>query len=118
MTRSHKERLFEYCRRLPGVTEDVKWEKDLVFSVGEKMFAVFMIPEGEPVGFKVDEEFFPMLIQHPGIVPAPYMAKHSWVSVTRLDVLPAEELERLLARSHHLVANKLSKKKRRDLGVE
>jgi predicted DNA-binding protein (MmcQ/YjbR family) len=29
----------ELCRSLPGVTEDVKWENDLIFSVGGKMFA-------------------------------------------------------------------------------
>lgn len=26
------------CQSFPGVTEDVKWEHDLVFSVGLKMF--------------------------------------------------------------------------------
>ena len=28
------------CRTFPGATEDIKWGADLVFSVGEKMFAV------------------------------------------------------------------------------
>ena len=54
--------VLDFCRGLPGATEDVKWEKDLVFSVGAKMFVVFGLPENEPVGFKVD----PVLARSPG----------------------------------------------------
>jgi predicted DNA-binding protein (MmcQ/YjbR family) len=28
------------CKALPSVTEDIKWEHDLVFSIGGKMFCV------------------------------------------------------------------------------
>lgn len=28
------------CKSLPGVTEDIKWGHDLVFSIGGKMFCV------------------------------------------------------------------------------
>lgn len=35
------EPLISFCRNLPKATEDIKWGKDLVFSVGNKMFAVF-----------------------------------------------------------------------------
>ena len=31
--------LVAFCRSLPGATEDIKWEHDLIFSVGGKMFA-------------------------------------------------------------------------------
>ena len=31
------------CLSFPGVTEDLKWEHDLVFSVGKKMFAVLVL---------------------------------------------------------------------------
>lgn len=108
--------LFDFCRNLPGVTEDVKWDNDLVFSVGGKMFAVFGLPDLEPIGFKVDSAVFPVLTQQPGIVPAPYMAKHSWINVTR-DAMPDDALEELLRTSHALVAQKLSKKMRASLGI-
>ncbi len=48
MSGTKKDRLYELCRSLPGVTEDVKWGDNLVFSVAAKMFAVFDVPEGEP----------------------------------------------------------------------
>ena len=107
----------DFCRKLPGVTEDVKWEKDLVFSVGDKMFAVFGLPDLEPIGFKVEPVLFPVLTQRPGIIPAPYMAQHSWINVASADILPRQELEELLRESHALVAQKLSKKARARLGI-
>lgn len=34
------EELQDICRELPSVTEDIKWENDLCFCVGSKMFLV------------------------------------------------------------------------------
>jgi predicted DNA-binding protein (MmcQ/YjbR family) len=109
--------LLDLCRGLPGVTEDVKWDNDLVFSVGGKMFAVFDLPDGESIGFKVEPTLFPVLTQRPGIIPAPYLAQHSWIKLSSRDALPRTELEELLRESHALVARKLSKKARAQLGI-
>jgi len=38
------------CRLDRRGPEDVKWGKDLIFSVGGKMFAGFMLPEGQRLG--------------------------------------------------------------------
>ena len=80
----------ELCRSLPGVTEDVKWGDDLVFSVGSKMFAVFNLAEGEPFSFKVDPEAFAVMTRQDGVVPAPYLAKHHGISVRFCYFLPVE----------------------------
>ena len=109
--------LVELCRSLPGATEDVKWDHDLVFSVGGKMFAGFQLPDGEPLGFKVDPLVFDTLVGRDGIVPAPYMAKHSWVSITDRRLVPLGMLQDLLVDSHRLVASKLPAKTRRALGL-
>ena len=44
----------EFCRTLPHTTEDVKWGTNLVFSVGNKMYAGFDLdhPEANSVSFK------------------------------------------------------------------
>ena len=34
------EKIREYCLSLPHATEEVLWQKDLVFKIGGKMFAV------------------------------------------------------------------------------
>ena len=117
MSGTKGDRLYELCRSLPGVTEDVKWGDNLVFSVAAKMFAVFDVPEGEPFSFKVDPEAFALLTQQPGIRPAPYLAKHSWVAVESRDTLPREVVEDLLHEAHAIVAAKLPKRVREGLGI-
>ena len=109
--------LVVFCRSLPGATEDVKWGKDLIFSVGGRMFAGFPLPGGDPIGFKVDPHMFASLVGHKGVVPAPYMAKHSWVSVTDRNKLPLRTLKELLGDSHRLVAANLSMRARKTLGI-
>ena len=110
--------LLAFCRALPGATEDVKWGKDLMFSVGNKMFAGFSMPEGEPVAFKVEDEAFDVLVQRDGFVPAPYAARFSWVSVPVRRKVKVAELKALLKDAHRIVGSCLSAKKRRELGVD
>lgn len=110
------ERLLDFCRKLPGTTEDVKWGNDLVFSVGGKMYAASDLPDHEAISFKVDPTVFPVLTQQPGVMPAPYLAHHSWVKVTS-GAMSREELEDLIRESHAIVAQKLSKKMRASLGL-
>ena len=110
--------LTELCRSLPGVTEDVKWGDNLVFSVGDKMFAVFNLGDDESFSFKVDPEAFAVMTRQDGVVPAPYLAKHSWISVRSCDVLPVETVMDLLEEAHGLVAARLSKKRRLSLGID
>ncbi len=60
------------CRSFPGVTEDIKWGEDLVFSVGEKMFAVTgNAAPAQAMSFKAEDERFLELTDRPGIIPAP-----------------------------------------------
>jgi predicted DNA-binding protein (MmcQ/YjbR family) len=102
----------KFCARLPGATRDIKWGADEVYSVGQKMFAVFGIEGGKArsFSFKVDDARFLELTDRPGIVPAPYLARAHWVAVERADALPAADIEALLARSHALVLAKLPRK--------
>jgi predicted DNA-binding protein (MmcQ/YjbR family) len=109
------DRLKAFCRTLPGVTEDVKWGDDLVFSVGGKMFAAFDLESEDGFGFKSEEDEFMGLIQVEGIVPAPYLAKHFWVKVNDRKVLKDAEWERLLKKAHGLVVAGLSGKKQKEI---
>ena len=55
------------CREWPGVTRSIKWEVDLVYSVGGKMFVVMCTlgPERGRFSFKVDTERFLELTEQP-----------------------------------------------------
>lgn len=103
------------CRSLPGVTEDTKWDNDLVFSIGGKMFAVTNLGEATGMSFKVEDDRFLELTDRPGIIPAPYLARAKWVYVENANALDDQEAAQLLRRSYELVFAKLTKKLQREL---
>ncbi len=69
------------------------------------------------VSFKCTPEEFAELVEREGIVPAPYLARNHWVLLENLDVLPRTELKRLIKDSYDMVAAKLPKKVRVELGL-
>ena len=76
------------CRALPKVTEDIKWGHDLC-----------------------TPETFGELVERPGIIPAPYMARNMWVQEEELgDTLDRRELEALVKASYGLVVAKLPRR--------
>jgi predicted DNA-binding protein (MmcQ/YjbR family) len=103
----------EYCLSLPHATESIQWGNDLVLKVAGKMFAV-MVLEPAPVwiSFKCTPEAFAEMIERPGIIPAPYVARYHWVALETRDALPNSELTDRLRQSYDLVFAKLPTKKR------
>jgi predicted DNA-binding protein (MmcQ/YjbR family) len=100
----------EFCLSLPHTTEKVQWEDDLVFKVGEKMYAVVALEPGDQwISFKCSAEEFATLVERPGIVPAPYLARAQWVALENADALSRDELRRLLTEAHSLIFTKLPK---------
>jgi predicted DNA-binding protein (MmcQ/YjbR family) len=101
----------DYCLSLPHTTEDVQWES-LLFRIARKIY-VMVSPDGTGTSllcFKCTPEEFAELIEVDGIVPAPYLARNHWVSMTRLDALPRAEIRRRIRESYELVRARLPKK--------
>ncbi|HEX4858871.1 MAG TPA: MmcQ/YjbR family DNA-binding protein [Usitatibacteraceae bacterium] len=111
--------IHKFCLKLPAATHDVKWGNDNVYSVGGRMFAVcFKRDDGRvQVSFKVDDDLFLQYTDREGFVPAPYLARAKWVQVEDARKASGSELQALLARSHELVAKKLTKAAQRKLGL-
>lgn len=111
------EKVRKFCLSLPGATEDVKWEKNLTFCIGEKMFAVVgLVPsEVSVMSFKCTPEDFAELTEKQGIKPAPYLARHHWVAFERFDALNEKSLKNHLKKSYELVFGKLPKKVRENI---
>ena len=103
------------AKALKGVTMDVQWGADQVYKIGGKMFAV-LGPEGS-WSCKVSDIAFEALTAEGTGKPAPYLARAMWVWFPDLDVMAAEEIEDLLANAHRLVADKLTRKARAELGL-
>jgi predicted DNA-binding protein (MmcQ/YjbR family) len=101
--------LRRYCATLPGATRDVKWGADEVYSVGGRMFAVFLVERGKAktASFKCDPERFLELTDQPGIVPAPYLARAHWVQLQDAKALTHATARKLVSRSRTLVLAKL-----------
>ena len=103
----------QICRALPGVTEDVKWGNDLCFCVARKMFAVINLQPPHSIAFKCTPEQFGELVERPGIIPAPYMARNMWVQEQEFgEALERRELEQLVRTSYDLVVAKVPRSRR------
>jgi predicted DNA-binding protein (MmcQ/YjbR family) len=113
------EDLMTICRKLKGMTTDIKWEDHLCFNVGEKIFLITS-PDSVPptASFKVKEEDFDRLTEREGIDQARYFARRKWVSVDDIDRLTNKEWEQCISESYRLVVSTLTRKKRSELGID
>ena len=111
------ESLRAFCLSLPHTDEKVQWGNDLLFRIGEKMFAVAALEpsHGVALSFKCTPETFLELIERPNIIPAPYMARNHWVGLERFDALPDRELKPLLKNAYQMVLEKLPKRLQAEL---
>lgn len=110
----------KFCFSLPHVTEDVQWQSDLLFRIGNKMFAVAGLEPSSDhcLSLKCTPEKFAELTERDGIMPAPYVARYHWVALQRFDALPEPELKALLTKAYELVRDKLPKKIRAGLETQ
>lgn len=110
------EALRQFCLSLPGVTEDIKWEEHLCFSVGEKLFIVTS-PDAYPItaSFKTTPELFEEYSAKEGFIQAPYFGKKQWLFIDNIERLPDDEWKMLLQTAYHLIFAKLTKKKQKEI---
>jgi predicted DNA-binding protein (MmcQ/YjbR family) len=104
-----------FLRKLPHVVETEQfggahlcyWVGDRL--LGGKSFAVLKV-EGihtNVLAFYAGAELFSALLEHEGLVPAPYMAHLKWVALTAWNSPAGDHLPELLRQAHTLIANKL-----------
>ncbi len=106
------------CLSLPHTTESVQWGEHLVFKTGGRIYAILALePDDHWLSLKCSDQDFVDLIERPGIVPAPYLARAHWVALESEDALPHAELEAMLRRAHELVFAKLPRKTREALAA-
>lgn len=110
------EQVRNYALSIKGVTESIKWENHLCFSVGDKMFFV-IVPDTFPVtgSFKASEDNFNLLIEKAGFIPAPYMAKYNWVHFDDINNLKDYDWKAFFNQAYELTLAKLSGKARKQI---
>jgi predicted DNA-binding protein (MmcQ/YjbR family) len=95
------------CLSLPDATENLQWEDELCFKVRGKIFAMVGLSSvPQRLVFKSDPEEFQELLEHEGVVPAPYVGRYKWVMLENLDALSKPETERCIKMSYAMVAAK------------
>jgi predicted DNA-binding protein (MmcQ/YjbR family) len=104
----------KFCLSLPHATEGIQWGDNLLFRVGNKIFAICDL-DGTKISFKCTPEEFQELILIDGIIPAAYMARNHWITVKKAEALRTSELQRLIKDSYNMVYQKLPKKVRNAL---
>jgi predicted DNA-binding protein (MmcQ/YjbR family) len=101
-----------YCMSFPEATEKLQWGDALCFIVREKMFAVLGLDRVR-LTFKCTPEIFAELIERQDVRPSPYLGRHNWVMVERLDALRHDELKDLIGQSYEMAAAKAPKRRAR-----
>jgi predicted DNA-binding protein (MmcQ/YjbR family) len=109
-----REEIEAFAMGLPATTKVIQWGGSDVYKVGGKVFAICGLSGG--VSFKVTPIGFVVLTEGGPGRQAPYCAKGHWVNVD-LDGAPAEDLQDWLRTAHSLIAAKLTKKARAELGL-
>lgn len=112
--------LIEYCLSKTGAVHDyqAEWEADRV-CVGGKMFALLGSLDGRPlISLKCDPDRAEQLRQtFDDIIPGYYLNKIHWNSLFLDGALPDELILESIDQSHQLVAQGLTKKAQRALGL-
>ena len=109
-----------FCAALPVTTYVMQWGGSHVWKVGGKVFCIGGGTDEAPAySFKASEIAFMVLPEQKGFRPAPYLASRGlkWIEAQAGEV-DSDELRDLIRASYCLVIGGLSRKKRRDLGLE
>ena len=111
-----------FCGSLTATSHVVQWGDAHVWKVGGKVFALgrWSDDDGLAVSFKTSRLDFTVLTAMPGLRPAPYLASRglSWVQHYGEPGLEDEDLCEQITESYLLVAEGLSRKRRRELGID
>jgi predicted DNA-binding protein (MmcQ/YjbR family) len=107
-----------YVESLTGGRAMDQWESRIA-KVGDKVFATLGGSQTDPsyIVVKVDPGEFDFLTTLPGVTQARYFAKGHWVAIREGSAMPDDEIRACIADSWALVAAKLTKKARAELGI-
>ncbi len=106
------EEIRDYCLQKPGVTEDTPFGEDtLVFRVGEKLFLLTSISQGDRFNVKCDPELAVELRErYPEVQPGYHMNKKLWNTVHLDGSLTRKQLLDMIDHSYEQVFKGLPKK--------
>ena len=115
-----REEFDTYCESLTATTNVIQWGNASVWKVGGKIFAIcsrWGDGDHQRIGFKCSDISYALLIQQEGMIPAPYLARAKWVQMEQEGALSDADLKAYIVAAHKIVAGKLTRKVRKELGL-
>lgn len=113
----------EFSASLPATTHVVQWGNADVWKIGGKIFAIgSRWGKDNPdldvkISFKCSDFSYSLLIEEPGIIPAPYLARAKWVQIEDPAALDDEETGNYIRAAYDIIVSKLTKRGRQELGL-
>ena len=112
----------KFCQSLPSASYVVQWGGCYVWKVGGKVFAVggWAKSESPAFSFKTSELNFEILKEEQGYRPAPYLAARGmkWIQKFESHNDDNEEIKKHLESSYRMIILSLTRKKRKELGLD
>jgi predicted DNA-binding protein (MmcQ/YjbR family) len=106
-----------HCLSFPGTTEGLQWGECLLFRVANKIFVTVTLADTPPrVWMKCTPGRSAELLEIEGIRRAPYIGKHDWVEMERMDLLRDAEMREVIAESYRNIRSKLPRSVQAKLG--
>ena len=111
------EEIRDHCLQKPGVTEGFPFGEDtLVFRVGEKIFLLIGLTDGNRFNIKCDPELaLELRERHPEVQPGYHMNKKHWNTVYTDGNLSRKQLCDMIDHSYDLVLKSLPKNLRAEI---
>ena len=115
-----REEFDAYCQSFKATTNVVQWGNATVWKVGGKIFALcsrWGDNEEQKISFKCSDFKYMILIEQEGIIPAPYLARAKWVQLQSKKYMDDNELKSHIREAYEIISAKLTKAKRKELGL-
>ncbi|AOM79685.1 MmcQ/YjbR family DNA-binding protein [Pedobacter steynii] len=111
------EELRDYCLQKNGATEGFPFgEETLVFKVGEKVFLLIGLINGNRFNAKCDpDRAIELREQYEEVIPGYHMNKKHWNTVYMNGRLTFKQLQEIIDHSYDLVFNSLPRKKQEEI---
>jgi len=109
-----------FCATFTSSNHVVQWGNADVWKVGPKVFAICGWNDGaDAFTFKASDIAYEVLQDQPGIRPAPYLASRGmkWLQVYGPPGLSDDALREHIVASYDMVARKLTRAQRAELGI-
>lgn len=98
-----------------------QWGDASVGKLGGKIFAILSVwidDAGPHISFKCSDMAFELLPELDGVAPAKYLARAKWVDVAQDSALADDDIKAYIGEAHRLVAAKLTRATRAELGLD